>query len=164
MKRILIAILVLGLVLSIPAGSYADDKFELSSEEYYVVGGEENTFQGLYQRMCVNLDIETNPIPEPELEGSKYGTGDFEKIKIIKDDDETLEYIGYVYNKENEPAYIIRYWIGYHEHGELIGMTVYYTIKGQYIGNIQRDYTNGLSNSSSRMPYYIPSQGTHKLK
>ncbi len=164
MKKVLAFILASALILSLSAAVLADGSSEMTAEEYYTVGNEENTFKGLYKKMCVNLDIKKYPVPEPKMDGSTYGTDDYERITVLKDDTETLEYIGYVYDKHDKPLYIVRYWIGYHEDGELIGMTVYYTTKGEYIGNIQRDYTNGLSNSSSRMPYYIPSQGVHKLK
>ena len=164
MKKNLIMILAFALILSLSAAAFADDSKKLTPEEYYIIGAEEKTFAGLYKKMCINLDIKNYPIPEPDMQGSSYGTGDYERVKVLKDDPETLEYMGFVYNSHDEPLYIVRYWIGFHEEGELIGMTVYYTLKGEYVGNIQSDYTNGLSNSSSRMPYYIPSQGTHRLK
>ena len=49
-----------------------------------------------------------------------YFNGDYELLTVLKDDDETLEYIGYVYDYHHEPKFIVRYWIGYHEDGELI--------------------------------------------
>ena len=163
MKKILPLILALVLALSLPAAAFADSGKNLTSEEYYTIGTAEDTFKGLYKKMCVNLDIKKYPVPDPDTDGSVYGTGDYERVKVLKDDDETYERIGYVYDKHDKPLYIIRSWIGYHEEGVVIEMTVYYDLKGSYIGNIQADLTNGLSNSSSRMPYYIPSQGTHKL-
>ena len=164
MKRIVSFILTLAVILSLAGVVFADDSKKKSSEEYYTIGTSEDTFKGLYKRMCVNLDIKKYPIPEPDKYGSVYGTGDYERITVLKDDDETYEWIGYVYDKNDKPLYIVRCWTGYHEEGVVIQMKVYYDMKGSYIGNIQADLTNGLSNSSSRMPYYIPSQGTHKLK
>lgn len=155
-------LLAIAMVLSLGCAAMAAD--EEKGDDYYIIGAEEDTFSGLYKRMCISLDLKNHPVPEPDEEGDEYLTGDYEMIKVLKDDDETYEYIGYVYSSSDKPLYIIRRWIGYHEEGVIIAMDVYYSTKGEYIGNIQRDLTNGLSNSSSRMPYYIPSQGTHKLK
>ena len=163
MKKVLSIIFALTLILSLSAAAFADSSKQMTAEEYYTIGATEDTFKGLYKKMCVKLDIKNYPIPEPEMDGSVYGTDDYERITVLKDDAETYEWIGYVYDRHDKPLYIIRSWTGYHEEGVVIEMTVYYDLKGNYIGNIQADLTNGLSNSSSRMPYYIPSQGTHKL-
>ena len=163
MKRLLITLLVLVMIVSLPVNSLADNDAELTAEEYYTVGFE-NTFQGLHKVMCDNLDLRKYPLPEPDTQGCTYFTGDYELLTTLKDDDESLEYIGYVYDYHHDPKFIVRYWIGYHEEGELIGMMVYYMTDGKYLGNIQRDYTNGLANSSSRTPYNIPAQGMHKLE
>ena len=165
MKRVLPLILALVLIVSLSVAAFADSSKEKKTpEEYYTIGATEDTFKGLYEKMCVKLDIKDYPIPEPDTDGNVYGTDDYERIFILKDDTETYEWIGYVYDKHDKPLYIVRSWTGYHEEGVIIQMQVYYDLKGEYIGNIQWDLTNGLSNSSSRMPYYIPSQGTHKLK
>ena len=164
MKKVLIVIIMLALVFSLPIISSAENDSEMTPEEYYTVGSDENTFQGLHDIMCINLNIRKYPIPEPDTDGGYYYTGDYERLTTLRDDDETLEYIGYVYDYHHEPKFIVRYWIGYHEDGELIGMIVYYMTDGKYLGNIQRDYTNELANSSSRTPYNIPAQGMHKLK
>lgn len=165
MKRSISVILALVLILSLSSAAVADgSKEKKTPEEYYTIGASEDTFKGLYEKMCVKLDIAEYPIPEPDTDGNVYATDDYERIAVLKDDAETYEWIGYVYDKHDKPLYIVRSWMGYHEEGVVIMMTVYYNLKGEYIGNIQWDLTNGLSNSSSRMPYYIPSQGTHKLK
>ena len=164
MKKTLTFILALTIILSVSAAAFADGSTPKTSWEYYTIGAVENTFSALYKIMCVDLDVKNYPIPEPVSKGSYYSTGDYEKISFLKNDWESIEYIGYVYDYYDKPIYIVRCWAGIHEEGELIGMIVYYTVDGKYIGNIQRDYTNGLSNSSSRVPYCIPSQGTHKLK
>ena len=164
MKKLLPLILALAMILYLSVAAFADGSEKTPSEEFYTIGASEDTFKGLYKIMCANLDLKKFPIPEPDTNGSEYGTDDYEMVTILKDDEETYEWIGYVYDKHDKPLYIVRSWTGYHEEGVVIQMTVYYDLKGNYIGNIQWDLTNGLSNSSSRMPYYIPSQGTHKLK
>ena len=162
LRALLCMLLALVMVLSVACTAFAAD--EETEDDYYIIGAEEDTFGGLYKRMCIDLDLKKHPVPEPDELGDEYATDDYEVIKVLKDDDETYEYIGYVYSSKDEPLYIIRRWIGYHRDGVIIAMDVYYSTDGKYIGNIQRDLTNGLSNSSSRMPYYIPSQGTHKLR
>ena len=135
---------------------------------YYIVGGTENTFDGLYKKMCINLDLQKHPITIKSSNkwGSEYGSGDREIYEVIKDDSESYEYIGYVCKngRLSDKEYIIRSWTGYHEHGEKIQMKVYYSTDGKYIGNIRKDLTNNKSNSSSHSPYFIPSEGTHNLK
>ncbi len=164
-------LVVLSLLTAIPVSASASTNYseyfglkDKNEESYYVIGASEDTFAGLYKKMCVNLDLKKYPIPEPEEDGSIYGTGDYERITVLKDDAETYETIGYVYSPKDKPLYIIRSWIGYHEEGVVIRMQVYYSLEGTYIGNIKFDLTNGLSNSSTRVPYYIPSEGTHNLK
>ena len=164
MKRILIGVFVFALILSLPAAAIADNGAEMTPEQYYTVGSDEHTFEGLHDIMCVNLNLREYPVPEPDTAGGVYYTGDYEKLATLKDDDESLEYIGYVYDYKHEPKFIVRYWIGYHEEGELIGMLVYYMTDGKYLGNIRWDYTNELANSSSRVPYNVPGKGMHKLK
>ena len=164
MKRLLIVAMALLMTCLLAGGAFAEQNSEITSEEYYTVGYVENTFEGLHRIMCNNLDIRKYPIPESASESGMYFNGDYELLTVLKDDDETLEYIGYVYDYHHEPKFIVRYWIGYHEDGELVGMIVYYMTDGKYLGNIQRDYTNALANTSSRAPYNVPGQGMHKLK
>lgn len=124
----------------------------------YIIGSTENTFAGLYKRMCVNLDLKTNPVPTPDQEEGKYGNGHYEYVKVLKDDSETYEYIGYVRYADGTNRYMVRCWRGYHKDGAIIEMDVYYTLDGKYIGNIQRDLSAGTSTSSHNSPYYIPGE------
>ena len=128
----------------------------------YLIGSSENTFTGLHQRMCVNLDLKANPIPKPDEKLSTYGTGDYEYVKVLKDDNKSYEFIGYVRGVTGEDRYIIWSWTGLHEDGSTINQTVYYMLDGKYLGNIQRDRTAGTSTSSSRCPYYVPGEPLNK--
>ena len=128
----------------------------------YVIGSSENTFAGLHQRMCVNLDLKANPIPKPDEKLSTYGTGDYEYVKVLRDDSKSYEFIGYVRGVTGEDRYIIWSWTGLHEDGSTINQTVYYMLDGKYLGNIQRDRTAGTSTSSSRCPYYVPGEPINK--
>ena len=134
---------------------------------YYIIGNSENTFgglnSGLYKKMCINLDLDNHPIPTPDEAGRTYGGGDYERIKTLKNDRETIEQIGYVYSSTGSEKYIIRTWIGKHETGAEIRMDVYYTTDGKYVGNIQYDLTTGRSTSSSRINYSISGQKPHNL-
>lgn len=165
MKKTVAWILMLVVLLNVSVLAAADTQKKTEDPlEYYTIGAEEDTFQGLYQKMCVYLDLAKHPIPQPDTDGDEYGTGDYERYRVLKDDEETYEYIGYVYSSTGSPKYLVRNWIGYHKDGPIISMKVYYSTDGKYIGNLQMDLTNGLSNSSHNMPYYIPSQGMHRLK
>lgn len=124
----------------------------------YVIGTAENTFAGLYKKMCVNLDLKKNPVPVPDTEEGNYDGGQYEYIKVLKDDAETYEYIGYVRYANGTNRYIVRCWRGYHKDGAIIEMVVYYTLDGKYIGNIQRDRTAGTSTSSHNSPYFVPGE------
>ena len=128
------------------------------SSSPYIIGTSENTFAGLYKKMCVNLDLKKNPLPTPDEEEGNYGGGQYEYVKVLKDDSETYEYIGYVRYADGTNRYIVRCWRGYHKDGATIEMIVYYTLDGRYIGNIQRDYTAGTSTSSHNSPYFIPGE------
>lgn len=85
-------------------------------DSYYIIGNSENTFgglnSGLYKKMCINLDLDNHPIPTPDKAGRTYGGGDYERIKTLKNDRETIEQIGYVYSSTGLEKYIIRTWIG----------------------------------------------------
>ena len=128
----------------------------------YLIGSSENTFTGLHQRMCVNIDLKANPIPKPDEKLSTYGSGDYEYVKVLKDDNKSYEFIGYVRGVTGEDRYIIWSWTGLHEDGSTINQTVYYMLDGKYLGNIQRDRTAGTSTSSSRCPYYVPGEPINK--
>ena len=128
----------------------------------YLIGTSENTFAGLHQRMCNNLDLKNNPIPKPDEKLSTYGTGDYEYVKVLKDDNKSYEFIGYVRGLTGEDRYIIWSWTGLHEDGSTINQTVYYMLDGKYLGNIQRDRSAGTSTSSSRCPYYVSGEPINK--
>jgi hypothetical protein len=134
------------------------DNSEETEDSYYIIGTSEDTFAGLYKRMCINLDLKENPIPEPDTEEGNYGGGQYEYVKVLKNDAETYEYIGYVKYTNGDNRYIVRCWRGYHKDGAIIEMVVYYSLDGKYIGNIQRDRTAGTSTSSHNSPYFVPGE------
>ena len=144
-------------------GEVTSNDAEVKEEEsYYLIGTSENTFAGLHARMCINLDLNKNPIPTPEEEVDTYGTGDKVFATVLKDDSTSYEYVGYVRGVTGENKYIIWSWTGLHEDGSVINQTVYYMLDGKYLGNIQRDRTAGTSTSSSRCPYFVPSEPINK--
>ncbi|MCR5575751.1 MAG: hypothetical protein K6F56_01950 [Oscillospiraceae bacterium] len=145
-----------------PAPAAAKKEAEPDPAEYYIIGDSENTFAGLYDRMCKSLDLKEHPLPEADTDGGTYGTKDYEYVYVLKDDDTSYEYIGKVFNKSGKELYLVWYWAGYHEDGSIIGMKTYYTLKGQYLGNIQRDISAGTSTSSHRSPYFIKGEPINK--
>lgn len=171
MKRIIALLLILIMIAGTVSFAEADSKVSgkskgtsknNESEEYYVIGDSQNTFNGLHKKMCVNLDLKKHPLPKPDTELGDYSDGEYEYAKIMKDDDVSYEYIGYVRTANDKNLYIVRSWTGYHEDGSLIGMDVYYTLYGYYLGNIQRDYSAGTSTSSHNCPYFIPGEPMNK--
>ena len=163
MKRIVMLLGVLALLLAaFPAAGTAETgpagEAEQAAAEAYTVGTEAGTFAELYAKMCVDLDLKKEPVPEPEETAGRgaYGReGEYETVTVLKDDDETFETIGYVCLPSGEREYIVRRWIGYHEDGSIIGMEVYYLLNGQYLGSIRRDYASGRASASSRCPYLV---------
>ncbi|MBQ8076646.1 MAG: zinc ribbon domain-containing protein [Oscillospiraceae bacterium] len=147
---------------TIAEGSNSNSEGKSAGTSPYLIGTSENTFAGLYARMCINLDLKANPIPAPEEEVDTYGTNDKVYATVLKDDSTSYEYIGYVRGPAGDNKYIIWYWTGLHEDGSIISQTVYYMLDGKYLGNIQRDRTAGTSTSSSRCPYYVPSEPINK--
>ncbi len=131
------------------------------SNSFYIIGTSENTFAGFYKRMCVNLDLKKNPFPTPDED---LGSVDSETLyaKVLKDDSETYEYVGYLRAKNGSTKYLMWAWTGYHKDGDVIEMDVFYTPDGKYLGNIQRDRTAGTSTSSHRSPYYVPGEPLNK--
>ena len=172
MKRALSLLLVLVLLLClVPAQLAAASSLKKGSSssvktdpaEFYTIGDTEDTFSGLYDRMCVSLDLKKHPLPKPDTDLDPMNSdGEYEYVYMLKDDDSSYEYIGYVCTKRDVKEYIVWSWVGYHEDGSVIGMDVYYTLEGKYLGNIQRDYSAGTSTSSHRCPYYIPGQPLNK--
>ena len=163
MKRIVMLISVLSLLFAVfPAAGQAEPgaagEADQAAAEAYIIGTEADTFAGLYEKMCADLDLKKEPVPEPEKTAGRgaYGReGEYESVTVLKDDDETFETIGYVCLPSGEREYIVRRWIGYHEDGSIIGMEVYYLLNGQYLGSIRRDYEAGRASSSSRCPYLV---------
>ena len=135
--------------------SFRNTSAGAEAEEFYAVGSDVNTFADLYDILCHSIDIKSNPIPEPDTKTGNYGNGQFEYVKVIKDDDDSYEYIGYVCSDNGSKRFIVRNWTGYHKDGSIIGMVVYYQLNGRYLGNIRRDYSSGASTSSHRCPYSI---------
>ncbi len=127
------------------------------SIEYYTIGKSAHSFTDVYSRMHVYLDLKTYPVPDPETTGYEYTSGQHEEIKVLKDDDDSFDYIGYVCNSNGTKTYIIWSWAGYHEDGSLIGVDTYYTLDGVYLGNVQRDFSSGAALSSRNSPYFFNS-------
>jgi hypothetical protein len=127
----------------------------------YLIGSSENTFAGLYKRMCVNLDLKKNPIPEPDEDMGAIGSETLH-AKVLKDDSESYEYIGYCRGWDGKDRYICWSWTGIHEDGSTIAMLVFYSPDGKYLGNIQRDLSAGTSTSSHNSPYYVPGEPINK--
>ena len=161
MKRFYSLILAFVLILMVftpvctAEGDHAQQRDRLSP---YIVGAEAKTFAALYTKMCFNLDLEKAPLPEPErtAERSIYGKdGGYEAYTVLKDDGETYETIGTICRAEGEREYIIRRWVGYYEDQSIIGMEVYYTPDGKYLGSIRRDYASGRATASSRCPFLV---------
>lgn len=127
----------------------------------YIIGTSENTFAGLYKRMCINLDLKKNPFPTPDEDLGPCGSETL-FAKVLKDDSQTYEYVGYLRAKDGATKYLMWAWTGYHKDGDVIEMDVFYTPDGKYLGNIQRDRTAGTSTSSHRSPYYVPGEPLNK--
>lgn len=172
MKKLLALLLVLCMLLPAAASALADgqeaaagffdDMDEYDEEEsYYVIGSDEDTFAGLYKRMCVNLDLKENPIPEPEEDMGEMGSETL-YATVLKDDDESYEFIGFCRTPDGKDRYICWSWTGIHEDGSVIGMLVFYTADGKYLGNIQRDLSAGTSTSSHNCPYFVPGEPINK--
>ncbi len=141
---------------SVPAFTAKD-----TEDSPYVIGSTENTFSGLHQRMCVNLDLKANPIPKPDEDMGAIGSETLH-AKVLKDDSESYEYIGYCRGWDGKDRYICWSWTGIHEDGSTIAMLVFYTPDGKYLGNIQRDLSAGTSTSSHNSPYYVPGEPINK--
>ena len=79
----------------------------------------------------------------------------------MKDDNKSYEYIGYILTKSDK-KYIVRDWVGYHEDGSVIGMKVFYTLDGKYIGNIRYGRTAGTSTSSLNSTSFVSGEPLNK--
>ncbi len=163
MKKTAAFLLILLIFSSlIPAGLAADSA--VKTDTYYTVGSEENTFDTLYKKMCVNLDLHTHPFPEGDTIRNQgaYVFGEYEKTVILTNDEHAYEVIGTVFRKDGSEKYLLHRWIGYQENGDIIGMDVYYTLQGRYVGNIRHNYSDSTSLPSHRCPYMIPDEALMK--
>ena len=123
------------------------------SLEFYTIGNA-HTFSEVYNRMHIYLDLKKYPIPEPTNSDYTYVTGAHDEFTVLKDDDDSYDYIGYVCGDEHNRIFIIWSWSGYHQDGSLIGVDSFYTLDGVYLGQVQRDYSSGAAISSSNSPFF----------
>ena len=158
MRKFISIILILVLVFSALPVAYADSLVRngvaKDSTEFYTIGNSVHTFAGAYDRMHIYLDLNTYPIPEPDKSDYSYVTGAHDEFYVLKDDDDSFDYIGYVCGPDGGRIFIVWSWSGYHEDGSLIGVDSYYANNGVYLGAVQRDYTTGAVISSSGSPFY----------
>ena len=124
------------------------------SVEFYTIGNSTHTFSGVYDRMHIYLDLNHYPIPEPDHSDYSYVTGAHDEFFVLKDDDDSYDYIGYVCGPDSGRIFIIWSWSGYHKDGSLIGVDSFYATNGVYLGAIQRNYTTGAVVSSSGSPFF----------
>ena len=156
MRKLFSLLLVFVLICSVLPTANADSLVSNNpkdSIEFYTIGNSVNTFNGLYERMHIYLDLNKYPIPATDTSDYSYVTGAHDEFKVLKDDDDSFDYIGYVCGPEGNRIFIIWSWSGYHKDGSLIGVDSFYTTDGVYLGNVQRNYTTGASLSSSNSPF-----------
>ncbi len=158
MRKLISFLLVLVLALSILPAAFADslirDAVAKDSVEFYTIGNSVHTYSAAYDRMHIYLDLNNYPIPEPEKSDYSYVTGAHDEFTVLKDDDDSFDYIGYVCGPDGNRIFIVWSWSGYHKDGSLIGVDSYYALNGVYLGNIERDYTSGAVVSSSNSPFF----------
>ena len=168
MRKFLSFLLVFVLVCSVVPAAFADSlmrsfvnpnlepAFSLptDSSEFYTIGNAAHTFAEAYTRMHIYLDLKKYPIPEPTSSGYSYVTGAHDEFTVLKDDDDSYDYIGYVCGPDHNRIFIIWSWSGYHQDGSLIGVDSFYTLDGVYLGQVQRDYSSGAAISSSGSPFF----------
>ena len=123
------------------------------SIEFYTIGNI-HTFAEAYSRMHIYLDLKNYPIPEPSSSDYSYVTGAHDEFTVLKDDDDSYDYIGYVCGPDHNRMFIVWSWSGYHQDGSLIGVDSFYTLDGVYLGQVQRDYSTGAAISSSGSPFF----------
>ena len=91
MKRAFALLLSLVLVLCLlpaPAVLALSDAEEEDPAAFYLIGDEADSFSALYDRMCVNLRLKKQPLPEPDTEGEPFNaSGEHEFVYVLKDDD-----------------------------------------------------------------------------
>ena len=168
MRKFLSLLLVFVLVCSVVPAASADSLMRsfvnpnlepaysvpADSIEFYTIGNTAHTFAELYNRMHIYLDLRNYPIPEPSSSDYSYVTGAHDEFTVLKDDDDSYDYIGYVCGPDHNHIFIIWSWSGYHQDGSLIGVDSFYTLDGVYLGQVQRDYSTGAAISSSNSPFF----------
>ncbi len=158
MRKIISLLLAFVLICSVVPVAFADsllfDSAAKDSAEFYTIGNSVHTFAGAYDRMHVYLDLNKYPIPEPDKSDYSYVTGAHDEFYVLRDDDYSYDYIGYVCGPEHNRIFIVWSWSGYHEDGSLIGVDSYYALNGVYLGAIQRDYSTGAAVSSNGSPFF----------
>ena len=160
MQKIISILLVFLLVCCILPTAYADTLVRggasKNSTEFYTIGNTVNTFSAVYDRMHIYLDLVNYPIPEPSVVSDyTYVTGQRDEYTVLKDDDDSFDYIGYVCNPDGSRYFIVWSWAGYHKDGSLIGVDSYYALNGVYLGAVQRDYSADTAYSSGGSPFAI---------
>ena len=159
MRKFVAVFLALLLVCSMASLASADslirNQAAKDSLEFYTIGDSVNTFAGAYDRMHIYLDLNKYPIPEPSVSDYHYMTDQHDEFTVLKDDDDSFDYIGYVCNPDHSRYFIIWSWSGYHKDGSLIGVDSYYALNGVYLGAVQRDYSADAVYSSGGSPFAI---------
>ncbi len=161
---LLVLLLLISVLPSASADSLVRDAAAKDSLEFYTIGNSENTFSGVYNRMHIYLDLNQFPIPEPNKSDYEYVTGQHEEFSVLKDDDDSYDYIGYVCLPNGARSFIVWSWAGYHEDGSLIGVDSYYALNGTYLGNVQRNYSTGAALSSRNSPFFFNSGSLYDMK
>ncbi len=163
MRKLFSVLLVVVLVCSVLPYASADSlhrpaepafSVPTNSLEFYTIGNTVHTFAEVYNRMHIYLDLKNYPIPEPSSSDYSYVTGAHDEFTVLKDDDDSYDYIGYVCGPDHNRMFIVWSWSGYHQDGSLIGVDSYYALNGVYLGQVQRDYSTGAAISSSGSPFF----------
>ena len=160
----LVLLLVVSALPSASADSLIRNTVAKDSEEFYTIGNSEHTFSGVYNRMHIYLDLKKYPIPEPQKSDYSYVTGAHDEFTVLKDDDNSFDYIGYVCGPDGGRIYIVWSWSGYHEDGSLIGVDSYYALNGTYLGNVQRNYSTEAAVSSRNSPFFFYTGTLYDMK
>ena len=168
MRKFLSLLLALVLVCCVLQTVYADSLLcnatAKNSQEFYTIGDSVHTFADVYDRMHIYLDLNNYPIPEPQKSDYSYVTGAHDEFTVLKDDDNSFEYIGYVCGPDGGRIYIVWSWSGYHEDGSLIGVDSYYALNGTYLGNVQRNYSTEAAVSSRNSPFFFYTGTLYDMK
>ena len=158
MKKFVSFLLTIILISCFLANASADslirNREAKDSAEFYTLGDSVHTFSAVYDRMHIYLDLNKYPVPEPTKSDYSYVTGAHDEFTVLKDDDNSFDYIGYVCGPDGNRIYIVWSWSGYHKDGSLIGVDSYYALNGVYLGNIQRNYSSGAMISSNGSPFF----------